>query len=217
MQRKRHKNFEDRAVYYACRCISDQAPNLQGSGWEYDLKKVYMIGILDNFVLNYSREAVYFHDACVIDRGTDDLVSNKFWCIFIELLNFKKSDSDLDNQLDKWLYALKNMSKMDEIPVCLQQPIFKKLFNIAEYIKLTKEEQMSYDQELKNEWDNNSALSYAKEKGVEEGREEGREEGIKEGERRKAISTARELKKMGISLNQIAAAIELSVEEIAAL
>ena len=76
---------------------------------------------------------------------------------------------------------------------------------------------MSYDQELKNEWDNNSALSYAKEKGVEEGREEGREEGIKEGERRKAISTARELKKMGISLNQIAAAIELSVEEIAAL
>ena len=102
---------------------------------------------------------------------------------------------------------------MDEIPVCLQQPIFKKLFNIAGYNDLTKEEQMSYDQELKNEWDNNSALSYAKEKGVEEGREEG----IKEGGRRKAIRAARELKKMGISLNQIAAAIELSVEEIAAL
>ena len=201
MQRKRHKNFEDRAVYYACRCISDQAPNLQGSGWEYDLKKVYMIGILDNFVLNYSREAVYFHDACVIDRDTDDLVSNKFWCIFIELLNFKKSDSYLDNQLDKWLYALKNMSKMDEIPVCLQQPVFKKLFNIAEYINLTKEEQMSYDQELKNEWDNNSALAYAKEKGIEEGREE----------------VALKMKKRGFPFEEIAKATDLSIEDISAL
>jgi len=66
-----------------------------------------MIGILDNFVLKYSREAVYFHDACVIDRGTDDLVSEKNWWIFVELLNFKKADSDLDTELDKWLYALK--------------------------------------------------------------------------------------------------------------
>ena len=84
--------------------------------------------------------------------------------------------------MDKWLYVLKYMSKMDEIPVCLQQPIFQKLFNIAEYINLTKEEQMSYDQDLKNKWDNYSALAYAK------------EEGIEEGERRKAISIARELK-----------------------
>ena len=60
---------------------------------------------------------------------------------------------------------------------------------------------MSYDQELKNEWDNNSALAYARE----------------EGERRKAISTARELKKMGIPLNQIAAATEITIEELAAL
>jgi len=90
------------------------------------------------------------------------------------------------------------MSKMDEIPVCLQQPIFQKLFNIAEYINLTKEEQMSYDQDLKNKWDNYSALAYAKE----------------EGERSKAISIVRELKKMGLPLDQIAAVIELPIEEI---
>jgi len=205
MQRTRQKNFEDRAVYYACRCIIDQAPNLQGSGWEYDLKKVYMIGILDNFVLKYSREALYFHDACVVDRPTDELVSDKVLWIFVELLNFKKAESDLDTELDKWLYALKNMSKMDEIPVCLQQPVFKKLFNIAEYINLTKEEQMSYDQELKNEWDNNSALAYAKEKGIEEGREEGIEE------------VALKMKKRGFPAEEIAKATDLSIENIAAL
>jgi len=213
MQRTRKDNFEDRAVYYACRCISDLAPIKRRSEWDYNLKKVYMIGILDNFVLKKRGKEEYFHDACLIYKRTGDLVSDKIWFIFVELLNFKKLDSALDTELDKWLYALKNMSNMDEIPVCLQQPIFQKLFNIAEYVNLTKEEQMSYDQDLKNKWDNYSALAYAKGEGIEEGIKEG----IKEGERRKAISTARELKKMGISLNQIAAAIELSVEEIAAL
>jgi len=61
---------------------------------------------------------------------------------------------------------------------------------------------MSYDQDLKNKWDNYSAFAYA------------REEGIQEGKRRKAISIARELKKMGLPLDQIAAVIELPIEEI---
>ena len=69
---------------------------------------------------------------------------------------------------------------------------------------------MSYDQDLKNKWDNYSALAYREKKG----REEGREAGIEEGERRKAISIARELKKMGLPLDQIAAVIELPIEEI---
>jgi len=206
MQRTRQEHFEDRAVFYACRCINDQARNEKGGKWDYNLKKVYMIGILDNFVLKEREDVEYFHDGCLIYRRSGDLVSDKIWFIFVELLNFKKADSALDTELDKWLYVLKNMSKMDEIPVCLQQPIFKKLFNIAEYINLTKEEQMSYDQDLKNKWDNYSALAYREKKG--------REEGIEEGERRKAISIARELKKMGLPLDQIAAVIELPIEEI---
>jgi len=55
----------------------------------------------------------------LIWRRTGDLVSDKIRCIFIELLTFKKTDSELDNELDKWLSALKNVSKMDEIPDCL--------------------------------------------------------------------------------------------------
>jgi len=92
MQRIRRKNFEDRAVFYACRCISDQARNETGSEWDYNLKKVYMIGILDNFVLNKRPKEEYFHDACLIYRRTGDLVSDKIWSIFVELLNFKKAD-----------------------------------------------------------------------------------------------------------------------------
>ena len=196
-------------MFYASRLINGQGPNQKDGKWDYNIGEVYMIAILDNFVLDKAEDTEYFHDACWKYGGAKNLLSDKCWIYFLELLNFKKAESALDTELDKWLYALKNMSKMDEIPVCLQQPIFKKLFNIAEYIKLTKEEQMSYDQELKNEWDNNSALAYAKEKGIEEGREEGREEGIEE--------VALKMKKRGFPVEEIAKATDLSIENIAAL
>jgi len=60
MQRTPQKKFEDRAVFYACRCINEHAPNEKASDCDYKLKKVFMIRILDNFVLKYSGEAVYF-------------------------------------------------------------------------------------------------------------------------------------------------------------
>ena len=49
----------------------------------------------------------------------------------------------------------------------------------------------------------------------QEGREEGIERGRQEGERQKAIATARNLLKMELSHEQISAATELSLEDIA--
>jgi hypothetical protein len=49
----------------------------------------------------------------------------------IELRNFVKTDTELETDLDKWLYVLKNMSRMDKIPACFRKPIFEKLFSIA--------------------------------------------------------------------------------------
>jgi len=64
---------------------------------------------------------------------------------------------------------------------------------------------MSYDQDLKNKWDNYSAFAYA------------REEGIQEGKRRKAISIARELNRMGLPLHQISTFPGLIIEQLADL
>lgn len=45
VQRIKHSFFKDRAVYYTSGLIQEQAP--QGSHWDYSLKKVYFIGIMD--------------------------------------------------------------------------------------------------------------------------------------------------------------------------
>jgi hypothetical protein len=69
------------------------------------------------------------------------------------LINFTKGEKELANDLDRWLHVLKDMSKMDKLPVYLRKPIFEKLFSIAEYSKLNKEERAMYDVSLKNKWD----------------------------------------------------------------
>jgi len=39
------------------------------------------------------------------------------------------------------------------LPLYLKKPIFEKLFDIAEYSKLNKEERSMYDASLKRRWD----------------------------------------------------------------
>ena len=62
-----------------------------------------------------------------------------------------------------------------------------------------------------------AAMSQAKEEGLAEGEAKGREEGEKIGERKKAIETARNFFKMGLSVEQVAQGTGLSIAEVEAL
>jgi predicted transposase/invertase (TIGR01784 family) len=128
----------------------------------------------------------------------------------MELTKFVKIEGKLDTDLDKWLYVLKNISRMDKIPVYLRKPIFEKLFNIAEYTNLTKEEKTMYDSSLKYKWDNKNVLDYA----LKEGIEQGMQQGIQNGKLEEAREIAREMKKDGLPLLQISKFTKLSIEEI---
>ncbi|SDD93370.1 PD-(D/E)XK nuclease family transposase [Niabella drilacis] len=83
-----------------------------------------------------------------------------------------KTEAALETDLEKWLYVLKNLGQMKKMPVFLRKTIFQKLFHIAEYSNLTKEEKMLYDKSLKHKWDHANVLNYAREEGVQKGREE---------------------------------------------
>jgi predicted transposase/invertase (TIGR01784 family) len=109
------------------------------------------------------------------------------------------------------------MSQMDKIPVYLRKPIFEKLFSIAEYTNLTKEEKIMYDSSLKYKWDNKNVLDYALKEGMERGIEQGIEQGIELGKQEEARNIAREFKKMGIRIEDIAKGTGLSIEEIRGL
>ncbi|MBK1440019.1 PD-(D/E)XK nuclease family transposase [Parapedobacter sp. ISTM3] len=206
VQRGKQGNFKQRAIFYTSRLITEQAPKGKRSEWAYNVKEVYLIALLEDFSLDAGNEQEFLHDICLSNRETGKVFYEGLGYIFIELIKFVKTEAELDTDLDKWLYVLKNMSSMDKIPVYLRKPIFEKLFNIAEYSNLTKEEKTMYDTSLKRKWDNKAVLDYAV--------NEAAKEAAKEAKQEEKMEIAREMKKDGISVEQIAKFTKLSIEKI---
>jgi len=117
-------------------------------------------------------------------------------------LNFTKAECDLQTDLDRWFYLLKNMSRLDRVPVYFDKRVFQKIFQIAEVSNLTKEELMLYERSLKEKWDYENVLAYAVQEAEEKGMEKGK------------LETARNLKVMGVSVEVISKGTGLSIEEI---
>lgn len=116
--------------------------------------------------------------------------------------------------LDRWLYVLKNMGRLDKIPAYLRKPIFEKLFNIAEYTNLTKKEKAMYDSNLKRKWDNKNVMDYAVSTAVSRAVSTAVPIAEAKGEYKKALAIALEMKKDGLPPEQISKFTKLSTEEI---
>lgn len=213
VQHSRPLNFKKRAIFYTSRLISEQAPKGKMKDWLYDITEVYFVGILENDITGDSR---YLHDICLCYRDTREIFYDELGYTFIELSNFVKTKDELESDLDNWLYSLKHLSEMDNLPPHLQKTIFEKLYNIAEYSLMTKEEQQIYDQELKRKWDN-AAVKAQQLLELEEAKARAEEQGKIEGRTEEKREIAQSLKKMGLSPEKIAEATGLSIEEINAL
>lgn len=122
--------------------------------------------------------------------------------IFIEIPKFNKAGAELANNVDKWLYLLKNLNKLEKTPLFLNRRIFNKLFKIAEVGSLNEEDMNAYQESLKIKRDNLNAMRTV------------REEGLEKGKRQKAIEIAVNLKKQKIATDTIAAATGISRKEI---
>ena len=114
----------------------------------------------------------------------------------------RKEADECENQVERWIYLLKNMETLNRLPWAAQSAVFKKLESIADVGGMTRAERLQYDEALKKYRDTISVFE-----GVRmEGRAEGRKEGLRQ--------TARNLKSMGLGIADIQKATGLSEEEI---
>ena len=209
IQRGRQLYFKERALFYTSRLISSQAPKGETGRWKYDLKEVYLIALLEKTTLEDSPADEYLHNVRLSYVGSGQPFYDKLGFTYIELSKFTKPEVELETDLQKWLYILKNMSRMDKLPVYLRKPIFEKLFQIAEYTNLSKEERLMYDTSLKYKWDNENVREYEIEEAIKATEERVRREDT--------FVTAQKMKNLGFSAQQIAAVTGLSEEEIGRL
>ncbi len=168
LQKTKQNFFKDRTVYYATFPIREQAKK---ADWNYELKAVYTIAILD-FVFNEDKNEPnkYRYDIKLSDIETKKVFYDKLTFIYLEMPKFNKTIDELETRFDKWLYVLRNLNRLDRIPDKLREQIFEKLFATAEIAKFNQLEAQLYEDSLKYYRDLKNSLDTAKEQGVEQGR-----------------------------------------------
>jgi predicted transposase/invertase (TIGR01784 family) len=130
--------------------------------------------------------------------------------IFVELPKFKKPVEALETNVDRWLFCLKNLSRLNARPAEVQGRIFEKLFKAAEIKKLTETDMEAYNKSILEYQDVRDAVDYAREEYFEKGIEKGIEKGVNQ----KSIEIARKCFQKRMSLEEIAELTGLSVEQI---
>jgi predicted transposase/invertase (TIGR01784 family) len=123
---------------------------------------------------------------------------------------------------EKWAYVFNNIAELKSVPDELSEKYFRKLFETAKIVNFTDVEQVSYvkDQQMKYDYENvmSYAVEQAAEKAAAEAAVKAEAKGLAEGEARgrseRDHEIAKNLRAIGLPLEQIIRATGLSKEEV---
>jgi predicted transposase/invertase (TIGR01784 family) len=102
------------------------------------------------------------------------------------------------------------MNMFEQMPFSEKYPVFRKLAEIGDLRKLSREELELYDEDIKNMRDIYATRKFDEKRGMEKGMEIGMAKGME----KEKLATAHRLLSIGLSDEQVATATELSLEEI---
>jgi predicted transposase/invertase (TIGR01784 family) len=168
LQRAEQDYFKERSIYYSTFAIQEQAKK---GKWDYNWQGVYTIAIMD-FSFAHSLHKNVKTQVVLYDEENKVIFSDKLKYIYLEMEKFDKSIEELENHYEKWLFILKNLHLLDEIPKELREKAFQKVFNVAEIAKYNPKDRQTYENSLKyyRDMENSLDLQYKtgqKEKGME--------------------------------------------------
>ena len=119
---------------------------------------------------------------------------------------------------DCWIYIVKNMNMFEQMPFSEKYPVFRKLAEIGDLRKLSREELEFYDEDIKNMRDIYATRKFDEKRGMEIGMEigmaKGMEIGMAKGMEKEKLATAHRLLSMGLSDEQVSTVTELPLEDI---
>jgi len=207
IQKTKQKFFKDRTVYYSTFPIREQ---VQQGEWDYNLKAVYTVAILD-FVFDEDKADLekFRYDVKLTDIETYKVFYDKLTFIYLEMPKFRKTPEECETRFERWLYVLRNLQRLDRIPERFRERIFKKLFAAAEIARFTPEEARQYEESLKYYRDLKNSLDTA--------REEGEAKGEAKGQTKERMKIAANMLTRGLSPELIHEVTGMSLAEIQAL
>ena len=196
MQKAGQRYFKDRSIYYSTTPIREQA---QQGEWDFHLENVYTVGVLDFVFPNNEYPAdEYYHIVKLMDVADKHVFYDKLTFVYLEMPKFNKTEDELETMFDKWMYALRNLSRLLDRPKALQDRVFEKFFEQAEIAKYNDEERQEYEWSIMNYRDYVNTMDYAHDNGWKEAN----------------VENARKMKDDGMPVEMIAKYTSLTTEEI---
>ncbi|MCL2115650.1 MAG: Rpn family recombination-promoting nuclease/putative transposase [Methanobrevibacter sp.] len=233
MQQKRTGDFFERIFFYMCTVVKLK------KGKKYTkLKKAIFVSIV-NFKVNDFPEYMYRYMLINIQR-LNDIFVDKVKIIVIDLKKFQKMEKDLNKKKHQYLTFFdkrigheerKELGKMDEglktaakkIEEALQDDTAVMLYRRQQYDQMVKEnEKVMMEERIKEERENaireeREKASKERKNAIREEREktiiEERKKALKEREK-EIIKLATDLKKTGLSIEEIAKVTGLTIDFI---
>ncbi len=213
--------YSKRASYYMSLAIQDQArkeklrqKEVEGKKWNYYFPPIYEVNFLNyqnNLVCPSDDSQGYPFTAHYTYKNEYNMeLDDGSHIYFVDLERFRKSFEDCDNDLEKWLFSIKNMHTLNETPKGVGGTDLEELYNEANLAAWPPQKRSNYERIMGHENDYEIHLEEQKEIAHAKGHAEGIAKGIEEASR----DNARALKALGVDVQIIAQGTGLSVEEI---
>lgn len=205
----RQNFFKDRTIYYSTFPIREQA---ERGEWNYRLKAVYCVGILDFTFNDYTdpNEASEVLHTVQLKNQHGHVFYDKLTYLYVEMPNFTLQEDQLQTRLDQWLYFIKHLEDFQYIPAIFGDAVFEQAFEKAALAQLGPAELDSYENSLKIYRDLKGVVDTA----YDDGKAEGLTEGEAIGAEKRTIELARSMKAEGLPTDLITRLTGLSPGQV---
>ena len=200
MQIAYQKHYLERMLFYATFPIQEHA--IKGK-WDFELKSVYCISIVNFEIFDKSK---YLSRLNIYNSETMEKVTGKLNFITIELPKFKKTLGQLETKLDRWIFCIKYLWKLNKRPAKLHDEIFDELFETARINQLKDDDMRRYNKSITEYEDVKICMRDFGELNMEKGIKKGMEKGV--------LKVAKKSLKIGLSIDIISKLTDLTPEQI---
>ena len=222
----------ERSLYYACVSITDQ--HLEGLNYKM-MKAVRQVFLMAENSAKFVHPVEHYE---LVDQEHGQTLTDKLKISMISLERIVKRIKDIHqmNDLEKWsfFFCYGHEGESEVMKMLLEEERFRKADKIMRKVNQDEELKDAAFQRMKDHMDMVSRMEnmmeYAKEEGLSKGLEEGRSQGLEEGRAEghakghaeglsegilhEKQNVIQRLSQMGLSMDQIADAVELNISDV---
>ncbi|MCL2074065.1 MAG: Rpn family recombination-promoting nuclease/putative transposase [Marinilabiliaceae bacterium] len=150
IQNIEQEHYRDRMLVYASQLIQEQ--NVKGKVnnkyWNFKLDPIYSINIMNFLLGKKKRPNKYLTQWQLKELDTNEVLYDKLTFVCIELPLFSKKLRGVKTALEQWIFLIKSLHELKNIPKKYKTEIFQKIFEMAKIAKMSKEDVKKYIKSL---------------------------------------------------------------------